>query len=146
MHAITLAKLSLLLQQRKDTKDVAMLDVGCGWGYSTLLYADLASQILKHDFEIVGTDYHEIFVEKCMLMLDQYPIQNAKVNFIQHDFLEDNFKSQFDICTFGFEVSLDLLHQKQESFKTGAHLIVPISEIDFALEQDFQILRYSGKD
>jgi len=40
-----------------------MLDVGCGLGYSTILYADLASQILRGPFEMLGTDFHEAFIE-----------------------------------------------------------------------------------
>ena len=91
-----------------------MLDVGCGTGYSTLLYADLASQILQsqlNDFVVVGTDYYARFIEKSMLMLDKYPILNANVKFIEHDFLQDRFDQSFDVCTFGFEVSLDLLRQ-----------------------------------
>ena len=47
MHAITLSKLVKPLELRKNNPDFAMVDIGCGTGYSTLLYADLASQILK---------------------------------------------------------------------------------------------------
>jgi len=44
-----------------------MLDVGCGLGYSTILYADLASQILKGPFEMLGVDFHPLFVEHALL-------------------------------------------------------------------------------
>jgi ubiquinone/menaquinone biosynthesis C-methylase UbiE len=43
MHAVTMSKLVNLLHERKDKDQVSMLDVGCGTGYSTILYADLAS-------------------------------------------------------------------------------------------------------
>ena len=43
-------------------------------------------------------------------------------------------------------MSLDLLRQKQANFKEGAHLIVPLSRHDFDQEQDFKVLKYSGKD
>lgn len=43
MHAITMDKLVNMLKQRQSTDQVSMLDVGCGTGYSTLLYAELAS-------------------------------------------------------------------------------------------------------
>mmetsp|Transcript_1774 Transcript_1774/g.2509 ORF Transcript_1774/g.2509 Transcript_1774/m.2509 type:complete len:125 (+) Transcript_1774:573-947(+) len=72
---------------------------------------------------------------------------------MQHDFLGDVLApggvcwgNQFDICTFGFEVSLDLLRAKQATFKKDAHLIVPLSRRDFAQEQDFKVLRYRGND
>ena len=81
-----------------------------------------------------------------MLMLEKYPILNAKVKFLEHDFLLDNLDQPFDICTFGFEVSLDLLRKQQTTFKEGAHLIVPLSETQYDLEQNFKVLRYVRKD
>ena len=62
MHAVTLAKLVKPLEARRQNPDFAMLDIGCGTGYSTLLYADLASQILhpqKNDFVVVGIDFYD---------------------------------------------------------------------------------------
>ena len=61
---------------------------------------------------MVGTDYYALFAEKSMLMLEKYPILNANVKFMHHDFLLDKFENPFDIATFGFEVSFDLLRQQ----------------------------------
>ena len=101
-----------------------MLDVGCGTGYSTLLYAQLASQILNNPFEILGTDINASFIEHCQKMKSKYAIEMGNVQFMDHDFLSEPVQSggsmwsnQFDICTFGFEVSLDLLRAKQSHFK-----------------------------
>lgn len=96
-----------------------MFDVGCGTGYSTLLYADLASQILDRPFEMLGTDITEAFVEHCLLQREKYPVKGCNLNFLEHDFLSEavnpgglTWSNCFDICTFGFEVSLDLLRKK----------------------------------
>lgn len=45
-----MARLVRELAKHKDKDQLSMLDVGCGTGYSTLLYADLASQILNRPF------------------------------------------------------------------------------------------------
>ena len=50
MHAITMARLVRELSKIKDKDQLSMLDMGCGTGYSTLLYADLASHILSGPF------------------------------------------------------------------------------------------------
>ena len=141
MHAITMDKLVNMLKQRQDTDQVSMLDVGCGTGYSTLLYAELASQILKSPFEMLGTDINEAFIETCLLMKAKYPIDMCNLHFMEHDFLKEPVKpnaelwgNTFDICTFGFEVSMDLLRKKQIHFKPDAHLIVPLSREDFDRE------------
>ena len=141
MHAITMVRLVKILQERKNQDQLSMLDVGCGLGYSTILYADLASQILKRPFEMCGTDFHENFIEHCHIQKDKYPVKDCNLQFIEHDFLEQTFPpvgsvwgNSFDICTFGFEVSLDLLRAKQSTFKTDAHLIVPLSCHEFDLE------------
>ena len=88
MHAITMDKLVNMLKQRQSTDQVSMLDVGCGTGYSTLLYAELASQILKEPFEILGTDINEAFIETCFLMKAKYPIDMCNLHFMEHDFLK----------------------------------------------------------
>ena len=43
MHAVIMARLVKLYTERKNVDQVSLLDIGCGTGYSTLLYADLAS-------------------------------------------------------------------------------------------------------
>ena len=67
-------------------------------------------------------------------MRAKYPIDMCNVQFKEHDFLKEPIQpssqlwgNTFDICTFGFEVSLDLLRDKQIHFKEDAHLIVPLS-------------------
>lgn len=56
-----------------------MLDVGCGLGYSTILYADLASRVLKRPFEMLGTDFHEEFIEHCLIQRTKYPIERCNL-------------------------------------------------------------------
>ena len=65
-------------------KDLRLLDVGCGFGYSTLLYARLATIIRKSAgiLEVVGCDYHKDFIEKSIANLAKYPIETAKVRFL----------------------------------------------------------------
>ena len=74
MHAITMAKLIPRFQERIDVDQISLLDIGCGTAYSTLLYADLASQILKRPFEMLGTDINENFIEHSLIMKAKYPI------------------------------------------------------------------------
>ena len=119
MHAVTMDKLVGMLKERQNSDQVSMLDVGCGTGYSTLLYAKLASQILGTPFEILGTDINEAFIEHCLLMRDKYPVELCNLHFMEHDFLGEPVQpsgqlwgNTFDICTFGFEVSLELLRKK----------------------------------
>ena len=101
----------------------------------------------------MGTDINPLFIEHCLLQKAKYSIENANVQFSEHDFLKEPLKpsgdmwgDKFDICTFGFEVSLDLLRDKQSSFNRDAHLIVPLSHMEFDREQDFKVLQYKGSD
>ena len=82
MHAITMAKLVALLQERINFDQISMLDVGCGTAYSTLLYADLASQILKQPFEMLGTDINDKFIEHSLIMKAKYPIELCNLQFL----------------------------------------------------------------
>ena len=81
MHAITMDKLVNILKQKQRTDQISMLDVGCGTGYSTLLYAELASQILNTPFEMLGTDINEAFIETCLLMKAKYPVEMCNLHF-----------------------------------------------------------------
>ena len=114
MHAVTLQHLLEPLLQRSS---VNMLDIGCGKGYSTLAYAILANQT-TNTFEMTGIDYHAAFMERAGLNLEKYSehLQNGTVRFKKHDFLNDTLESKHDVVTFGFEVSLDLLHSKSAAF------------------------------
>ena len=58
MHAITLRHLLEPLEQTKELVPFSMLDLGCGFGYSSFLYAKLASLIRAKPFKLVGSDYH----------------------------------------------------------------------------------------
>ena len=102
---------------------------------------------------MMATDLNIKFIEHCLINKHKYPIENCNMNFLEHDFLGDvivpgglSGGNHYDIATFGFEVSLDLLRKKQKSFKIDAHLIVPVSREDFDLEQDFKVLQYKGND
>lgn len=102
---------------------------------------------------MVGTDISPYFIEHCLVQKTKYPIDKCNLQFLEHDFLGEAigpnsslWTQQFDICTFGFEVTLDLLHAKQSLLKPDAHLIVPLSREDFDREQDFTVLHYRGKD
>lgn len=89
MHAVTMAHLVKILEERKTQDQLSMLDVGCGLGYSTLLYADLAAQILKGPFEMLGTDYHANFIEHGQLQQEKYTVPRCNLQFLEHDFLGD---------------------------------------------------------
>ena len=112
MHAITMNHLIKPLEQFSD-HTVKMLDVGCGKGYSTLAYSILANQVLSMGkrFEMTGVDYHSHFMERASLNFEKYQthMQQGTVKFRPHDFLKDTLQSKYDLLTFGFEVSLDVL-------------------------------------
>ena len=127
-----------------------MLDVGCGKGYSTLAYSMLANQIAG-EFSMTGLDYHANFMERCGLNLEKYSshLLRGDVKFRKHDFLNELVESPHDIVTFGFEVSLDILHSRKQAFAENAHILVPLSEVDsdgnlLSLEQDFCLLKYAN--
>ena len=82
MHAITMAKLVERYKERMNMDQISLLDIGCGTAYSTLLYADLASQILKRPFEMLGTDINEAFIEHSLIMKAKYPIENCNLQFL----------------------------------------------------------------
>ena len=55
------------------------------------------------------------------------------------------------MLTFGFEVSLDILRQRQSCLNPGATLLVPLSEVNeeglaLSMEQDYCMLTYKGAD
>ena len=79
MHAVTMAKLVKRLTAIKNQDQVSMLDIGCGTGYSTLLYAQLASTIIESPFEMLGIDFHESFIEHCLIMKGKYPIEGCNL-------------------------------------------------------------------
>lgn len=107
-----------------------MLDVGCGKGFSTLAYAMLAGN-LEAKFKMTGVDYHSHFMERASLNNQLYAAHlKGPVKFKPLDFLNDSLHEQFDVMTFGFEISLDILRKKQDLFKHGAHILVPLSEVD----------------
>ena len=65
---------------------------------------------------------------------------------MRQDFSSDK---KFDLCTFGFEVSLELLKSKADFLEKNAVVIVPLSEENdegqlLSLEQDFCVLKYLG--
>ena len=86
---------------------------------------------------MLGTDVNPAFVEHSLLQKEKYTVDQCNLHFMEHDFVADDmgkmsaqsqlWTSKFDICTFGFEVSLDLLRAKAKAFKKDAHLIVPLS-------------------
>ena len=94
---------------------------------------------------MVGTDFHALMIEHCMIQKEKYPIENCELSFEENDFVNraekiGTFGSQFDISTFGFEVTLELLRTNESLFRKDSHLIVPISTVDFDREQDFKVL------
>jgi predicted O-methyltransferase YrrM len=108
-----------------------MLDLGCGFGYSSLLYAKLATLVRAKPFKLVGTDYHQQFVDKAVENSNKYGM--SQVTFTKHDILTDSQEllgetEGFDVCTIGFELSLDVLRAKERLFKKDALIIVPLSE------------------
>ena len=60
---------------------------------------------------MTGVDYHSHFMERASLNLEKYSthVSRGSVKFRRHDFLKESFDSKFDILTFGFEVSMDVL-------------------------------------
>ena len=77
-----MTKLVERFRERIEVDQISLLDIGCGTAYSTLLYADLASQILKQPFEMLGTDINEAFIEHSLLMKAKYPIENCNLQFM----------------------------------------------------------------
>lgn len=58
------------------------MDLGCGYGYSTLSFAMLIDQIVKEGdtVHLVGADIFDDFLEKCRLNQQKYKshFQNQK--------------------------------------------------------------------
>ncbi len=79
---------------------------------------------------MTGIDYHAHFMERAGLNLEKYKkhFEKGQVKFRRHDYLNDQFEQKFDVVTFGFEVSLDVLRARQDSLELGAHLLVPLSD------------------
>ncbi len=134
MHAITLKHLLLPIEQTKDIVPFRMLDLGCGFGYSSLLYAKLATLIRDKQFVMIGSDYHQQFIDQADNNNKKYELKEASVKFVKHDLLSDTEQTLlgdgdgFDICTIGFELSMDFLRAKEKLFKKDALIIVPLSE------------------
>lgn len=105
---------------------------------------------------MTGIDYHSHFMERASLNFEKYQthMQQGTVKFRPHDYIKDDLRAEdgkYDLLTFGFEVSLDVLRQRQSSLETGAHILVPLSEVNdeggvVSLEQDFCLLKFSGPD
>lgn len=157
MHAVSLQHLIKPLEAFSyQDRPIKMLDVGCGKGYSTLAYALLANTVgpkQANKFQMTGVDYHSHFMERASLNLEKYAnyLTNGSVKFRRHDFLKEKFDHKFDLLTFGFEVSKDVLIKNQSCLELGAHILVPLSQVDenenlASLEQDFCLLKYSAPD
>ena len=66
---------------------------------------------------MLGTDINAAFIEHCLLMKEKYEKPDmCNLQFMKHDFLSEPIEpnalmwsTKFDICTFGFEISLDIL-------------------------------------
>lgn len=63
---------------------------------------------------MLGTDYHSSLIEKANLNLDKYKSKilndKSQVRFRQNDIVNGvNEFGKFNLCTFGFGVTLDLL-------------------------------------
>ena len=116
MHAVSLQHLIKPLETFSQDRPIKLLDVGCGKGYSTLAYAMLANTIRSkqpNSFQMTGVDYHSHFMERASLNLEKYAnhLTKGSVKFRRHDFLKEKFEQKFDLLTFGFEVSKDVLIQ-----------------------------------
>jgi hypothetical protein len=56
---------------------------------------------------------------------------------MQHDFILEDPKHLgvgFDLCTFGFEISFDVLHNKKSLFNHDALILMPLSNEESCLE------------
>eukprot|EP00347_Sterkiella_histriomuscorum_P021999 403332036 len=131
MHALSLQILMEGMRQKlKLNRRLRFLDLGCGFGYSTLAFAMIADQLVQpgDTVHIIGADIYEDFIEKCIINNQTYKsdIQNSKdvrVDFQKFDFLsEEEQKSanqiqngMFDIVNFGFETSMQILQQKKQN-------------------------------
>jgi SAM-dependent methyltransferase len=81
MHAITLKHLLTPLELTKDVAPFRMLDLGCGYGYSSLLYAKLATLIRTKHFTMIGLDYHQQFIDQAQLNNKKYELKDALIKF-----------------------------------------------------------------
>lgn len=76
---------------------------------------------------MIGCDFYQDFVDRANENKVKYSISD--VEFSRLDFLGNtDALKDFDICTFGFELSLDVLQTKSKLFKPNALLIIPLSE------------------
>lgn len=68
-------------------RQVRLLDLGCGFGYSTLSFALLVENLIKNQkgasVQIIGADIHSDFIEKSIVNYDKYKrhIKHSQVDF-----------------------------------------------------------------
>ena len=66
------------------------------------------------------------------------------IQFKLHDFVTKDLSDKYNMATFGFQINSEMLHQKENMFQKGALLIVPLSQGDHEVEQDYSVLKYAG--
>jgi SAM-dependent methyltransferase len=71
---------------------VRMLDIGCGYGYSTLSFALMADQIIKREgirgakLSVTGVDLYGDFIEKGIINYQKYKKSIVNQDLISVDF------------------------------------------------------------
>lgn len=116
-HQFRLLEIDVIKSYLKSSDRV--LDIGCGNGYATLIFAEKVKSI-------VGTDFSEIMIEKAKKFQEVSPYKN-KVSFICDDILKTKLNAEsFDtIITERCLINLTSVNDQKKAIKNIHRLLKP---------------------
>jgi|LNFM01.1.fsa_nt_gb ubiquinone/menaquinone biosynthesis C-methylase UbiE len=114
-------------------KGAAVLDVGCGTGRQ-------AVELASRGYEVLGLDLSLPMLSRAS---DSAQLRGVKLNFLQSDMLEMEFKELFDAAycvgsTFGFfddDKNADVIHRIHQALKPGGTMLLEVVNRDYGAPQ-----------
>jgi ubiquinone/menaquinone biosynthesis C-methylase UbiE len=114
-------------------KGASVLDVGCGTGRQ-------AVELASRGYEVLGLDLSLPMLSRAS---DSAQLRGVKLNFLQSDMLEMEFKELFDAAycvgsTFGFfddDKNADVIHRIHQALKPGGTMLLEVVNRDYGAPQ-----------